>query len=51
MKLYLMSFLIVLTGFQLFLEWKYLKNAKEHVITIVQLLLALVIMYNVDYFI
>lgn len=51
MKLFLMSFLIVLTGFQLFLEWKYLKNVKEHVITIVQLLLALVIMYNVDYFI
>jgi hypothetical protein len=53
-KWYWICFLIVSMGFQLFMEWKYLKNSKEYVITVITLtylLLALGIMYNVDYFI
>ncbi|MFD6442726.1 DUF4181 domain-containing protein [Peribacillus sp. NPDC060186] len=46
-----MGFLIVSNGFQLFMEWKYLKTSKEYVITLTYLLLALVFFYNVDYFI
>ncbi|MGE1166293.1 hypothetical protein ACQJ0Y_24265 [Peribacillus simplex] len=33
------------------MEWKYLKTLKQYVITLTYLLLALVIMYNANYFI
>ena len=46
-----MCFFIVSFGFQSFMEWKYLKTSKQYVITLTYLLFALVIMYNVDYFI
>ncbi|WP_410862959.1 DUF4181 domain-containing protein [Peribacillus sp. SIMBA_075] len=46
-----MCFFIVSFGFQSFMEWKYLKTSKQYVITLTYLLIALVIMYNVDYFI
>ncbi len=50
-KWYWICFLIVSIGFQSFMEWKYLKTSKQYVITLTYLLLALVIMYFVDYFI
>ena len=53
-KWYWICFLIVSMGFQSFMEWKYLKNSKEYVITVITLtylLLAIGIMYNVDYYI
>ena len=49
-KWYWICFLIVSIGFQSFMEWKYLKTSKQYVITLTYILLALVIMYFVDYY-
>lgn len=37
-------------GFQAFLEWKYIKNSKQYVATIIFLLFFFVIILNVEYF-
>ncbi|AXN41955.1 DUF4181 domain-containing protein [Peribacillus butanolivorans] len=46
MKWYWILHLILLLGFQSILEWKYLKNSKQYVTTLIFLMLSVVIMYN-----
>ncbi|MGF6949076.1 heme/copper-type cytochrome/quinol oxidase subunit 4 [Neobacillus sp. B4I6] len=43
-------YLILLLGFQSILEWKYLKNSKQYVTTLILLMLSVIIMYNIEYF-
>ncbi|NYF23398.1 DUF4181 domain-containing protein [Sporosarcina sp. JAI121] len=50
MKWYWILYIIVLLGFQSILEWKYLKDSKQHVTTLIYLLLSVIIMYNIDCF-
>ena len=50
MKWYWILYFIVLLGFQSILEWKYLKNSKQHVTTLIFLLFIVIIMYNIEYF-
>ncbi|MEK5068719.1 DUF4181 domain-containing protein [Sporosarcina sp. FSL K6-1508] len=50
MKWYWILYIILLLGFQSILEWKYLKNSKQHVTTLIFLMLGVIIMYNVEYF-
>lgn len=50
MKWYWIITLITLLGFQSILEWKYLKDSKQYVITLVFLILSVIIMYNIEYF-
>ncbi len=50
MKWYWIFYFIVLFGFQSILEWKYLKNSKQHVTTLIFLMLGVIIMYNIEYF-
>ncbi|KAB7709095.1 DUF4181 domain-containing protein [Bacillus aerolatus] len=51
MKWYWISYLILSLGFQSFVQWKYLKNSKEYVITLIFLMLGLMLIYNMSYFI
>ncbi|MCO0599817.1 DUF4181 domain-containing protein [Peribacillus butanolivorans] len=46
MKWYWILHLILLLGFQSILEWKYLKNSKQYVTTLIFLMLSVVIMYK-----
>lgn len=46
MKWYYMLYLIFLLGFQSIMEWKYLKNSKKYVTTLIFLMLGVIIMYN-----
>lgn len=49
-KWYWIIYLIVLSGFQSILEWKYLKNSKQYVTTLIFLMLGVIIMYNIECF-
>lgn len=51
MKWYWILYLILLLGFQSFVQWKYLKNSKEHLITLMSLMVGVIIIYNMAYFI
>jgi len=46
-KWYWILYLIVLLGFQSILEWKYLKNSKQYVATLIFLILGVIFMYNI----
>ena len=50
-KWYWILYLIVLLGFQSILEWKYLKNSKQYVTTLIMLIISVFILYNIEYFI
>jgi hypothetical protein len=50
MMWYWILYLILLLGFQSILEWKYLKNSKQYVTTLIFLMLSVIIMYNIEYF-
>ncbi|MDP1422112.1 DUF4181 domain-containing protein [Peribacillus simplex] len=50
MKWYWILYLILLLGFQSILEWKYLKNSKQYITTLIFLMLSVSIMYNFEYF-
>ncbi|MGE8077681.1 DUF4181 domain-containing protein [Peribacillus loiseleuriae] len=50
MKWYWIFYFILLVGFQSILEWKYLKNSKQYVTTLIFLMLSVIIMYNIEYF-
>jgi len=50
MKWYWMLYFILLLGFQSIMEWKYLKDSKQHVTTLIFLMLSIIIMYNIEYF-
>jgi hypothetical protein len=50
-KWYWILYLIVLFGFQSILEWKYLKNSKQYITTLILLMLGIIFLYNMEYFI
>ena len=50
-KWYWILYLIVLLSFQSILEWKYLKNSKQYVTTLIMLIISVFILYNIEYFI
>lgn len=50
MKWYWMFFFIMLFGFESILEWKYLKNSKQYLSTLIALLLWILVFYNIDFF-
>lgn len=49
-KWYFGLYAVLLLGFQAILEWKYIKNSKQYVTTIILLMFTLFIIYNLDYF-
>ena len=50
-KWYWILYLTALLGFQSVMEWKYLKNSKQYLATLIFLVLGIVFLYNVEYFI
>lgn len=50
-KWFWISYFIILMGFQLILEWKYLRTSNQYVATLIFLLVGLVIIYNIEYFV
>lgn len=50
MKGFWILYMIILIGFQAFLEWKYLKNSKQYITTLVILVFAVVFIYNLEKF-
>lgn len=50
MKWYWIFYLTILIGFESFLEWKYLKNSKQYITTLILLIYGLILIYNIDYF-
>ncbi|WP_342667338.1 DUF4181 domain-containing protein [Domibacillus robiginosus] len=51
MKWYWILYLVLLLGFQGFVQWRYLKNSREYVITLVFLVIGAIAIYSMDYFI
>jgi dipeptide/tripeptide permease len=49
-KWYWILYVILVMGFQSILEWKYLKDSKQHVTTLIFLMLSVIILYNIEYF-
>ena len=41
-------YLVVIMGFQTLLEWKYLKDSKQYISTLIYLMLFLVFLYNIE---
>ncbi|WP_430168667.1 DUF4181 domain-containing protein [Peribacillus psychrosaccharolyticus] len=50
-QLYFIFYLIVLLGFQTYLQWRYLKNSKEYILTLILLFLSVLLLYNIQFFI
>lgn len=50
-KWYWIFFITSLFSFQAILEWKYLKDSKQYIKTVIYLILYLLIMFNIDYLI
>ena len=48
-KWYWILYLIVLLGLQSILEWKYLKNSKQYVTTLILLIISVFFLYNIEY--
>ena len=51
MKWYWILYFILSLGFQSVMEWKYLKNSKQYVTTLIFLMLSVIIMFNIEYFV
>lgn len=51
MKWLWILYVIGLAGFQSFMEWKYLKNSKQYVTSLIILIICVFILYNMEYFI
>lgn len=43
--------LIAVLGFQAFLEWRYLKDSRQYISTLIFLILGVMMMYNLEYFV
>ncbi|UAT33103.1 DUF4181 domain-containing protein (plasmid) [Bacillus badius] len=50
-KWYWILYFVLSLGFQSILEWKYLKNSKQYVSTLIFLILTVIIIFNMEYFI
>ncbi|MEK3796810.1 DUF4181 domain-containing protein [Peribacillus sp. FSL H8-0477] len=48
---YFIFYSIVLFGVQTYLQWKYLKNSKEYILTLILLFLTVLVLYNIQLFI
>ncbi|MEJ8767213.1 MULTISPECIES: DUF4181 domain-containing protein [Oceanobacillus] len=48
MKGFFILYMIILIDFQAFLEWKYLKNSKQYITTVIILVLAVLFIYNLE---
>ena len=51
MKWYWILYFVLLLGLQSILEWKFLKNSKQYVTTLIFLMLSIIIFYNIEYFV
>lgn len=47
-KWYWIIYLILLLGFQSILEWKFLKNSKQYITTLIFLIFGVIIIYNIE---
>lgn len=47
-KLYWMTYLLLILGFQAIMEFIYIKNSKQYVSTTILLILSLIFLYNID---
>jgi hypothetical protein len=50
MRWYWIFYLTIFLGFESFLEWKYMKNSKQYITTLIFLTYGLIIIYNAEYF-
>ncbi len=50
-KWYWIAYFVILFGFQSFLEWKYLKESKQYITTLIFLIAGVIFMYNIEYLI
>jgi hypothetical protein len=50
-KLFWMSYLIVLGGFQAVLEYIYLKNSKQYITSVIMVIVTLIFIFNMEIFI
>ena len=50
MKWFWILYLILSFGFEAILEWKYLKNTKQYISSLIFLILGVIIIYNLEYF-
>jgi hypothetical protein len=48
-KWFWIPYLILLLGSESFMEWKYIKDSKQYITTLIFLVLGLIIMCNVEY--
>ena len=48
-KWYWILYFFLILGFQSILEWKYLKNSKQYVTTLILLMLGIIFFYNIEY--
>ncbi len=49
-KWYFALYLLFAMGFQSIMEWKYLKNSKQYITTLILLMLSEAILINIEYF-
>jgi len=49
-KWFWILYLSLLVGFQAILEWKYLKNTKQYISSLIFLILGVIVIYNIEYF-
>lgn len=47
-KWYWIFYYVILMGFQALIQWKYLKNSKEYIITLIFLVLGIIFLFSVD---
>ena len=47
-KWFWLLYWVVIMGFQSLLEWKYLKDSKQYISTLIYLMLFLVVLYNIE---
>ncbi len=50
LKWYWILFSTTSMGFQTILEWKYLKNSRQYVTTLIFLIVTFIVMLNIEYF-
>ncbi|EKN68268.1 DUF4181 domain-containing protein [Schinkia azotoformans] len=47
-KWYWISYYVILMGFQTYIQWKYLKDSKEYILSLIFLVLGIVFLLSVD---
>ncbi|MFS0824655.1 DUF4181 domain-containing protein [Bacillus sp. 1P02SD] len=50
-KWYFILLLIFTIGFQVMLEWKYIKNSRQYISTLIILIIGLIFIFNIEFFI